>query len=237
MTIYTKEKQFELIEQSPYALMEIENQYEEVCLKAVKKHGGALQYVKNPTENICIEAIKSHSCAFKYVKNPTEKICAEAIKTDSSLINSIKLKTPEICFYLYLDNYNLHHKNKNIQKGVEEFIDTNKLENIIFCIQSESYPMYIYKDLLPRENKDKYTILNLNIEAFNNLEKFLIANNTNNNFIVDSKVDTDILKKIALSNNNLIIIKDNKFDNEYSLYTKLASEIISIDELKKIKFN
>ena len=36
----------------------VEDQTEEICLKAVKQHRYALLYVKEQTEKICLEAVK-----------------------------------------------------------------------------------------------------------------------------------------------------------------------------------
>ena len=67
MPIYTKEEQFKLIEKDWESLIKIDNQYEEVCLEAVKINAYALEYVKEQTPKICLEAVKKDGWVLRYV--------------------------------------------------------------------------------------------------------------------------------------------------------------------------
>ena len=59
------------------------------------------------------------------------------------------------------------------------------------------------------------------------LNDFLIKSNSNNYFIINSDLDIDInsLKKIALSNNKLIVIKDANSEIN-PIYETLANKVI-----------
>ena len=82
MGIYTKEEQFELIEKDWRNLKDIENQYADVCIKAVKQNRFALKYVKDQTEDICLEAVKQNGLVLEYIDREyqTKEIC-KAIPT------------------------------------------------------------------------------------------------------------------------------------------------------------
>ena len=49
-------------------LVEIDNQYKEVCLEAVKQSSWAFQYVKEQTPEICLEAVKQYGSYIKKSK-------------------------------------------------------------------------------------------------------------------------------------------------------------------------
>ena len=78
-------------------IKDIDNQYKEVCLEAVKQNGEALEYVKEQTPEICIAAVKQNGDALQYVKEQTKEICLEAVKQNGYAISKqIKVVIPPI---------------------------------------------------------------------------------------------------------------------------------------------
>lgn len=94
---YTLEEQHEMIEEDWKNLKFILNQYEEVCIEAVKDNGLALLYVNNQPPEICLEAIKENGESLQYVSNQTPEICLEAVKEDGRALEYVKEQTIEIC--------------------------------------------------------------------------------------------------------------------------------------------
>jgi hypothetical protein len=70
----------ETVEQNGLALRLIENQTDEICLKAVKQNGFALRYVNNKTDKICLEAVKQNGLVLRFVEKRTPEICSEAMR-------------------------------------------------------------------------------------------------------------------------------------------------------------
>ena len=217
MPMYTKEEQFKLIEEDWENLKLIENQYEEVCLEAVKQHGGALVYVKKQTSEICLEAVKQNRYLLEYVKEQTEEICLEVIKQDVANIKKIKNKTPKLCFYAFLNNYDLL-KLKYIQKGIDIFINNQSLENNIFSLK-----------IFAKENIDFYPI---DIQSLIYLKGYLLKQN-NNKYVLGDNIGTEILKEIAITNNELIVVDTGNIKN---IHKKLANRIIKEEDFKKEAF-
>lgn len=275
MGIYTKEEQFDLIRKDPTNLKDIENQYEEVCLEAVKndgyvlkyvKHqtneicmeavktyGEALQYVKDKTYDICMQAIKTYGIALKwaknqtlemcleavrqngialeYVENQTQEICIEAIKENSFSIYRCRYRTPMLCFYALLNDFNLLNY-ETLKNEVEIFMkEKNLLKKKVFNIFEVSYTRGI--DL---ENSE-YEWLNLSVKTLEKLEEFIVGENAGNYFVLRNSINIneEILKKIALSNNSLILVKDNEVINPS--YQKFANEIIKEEQLLEFDFD
>ncbi len=85
------------LKENPFNLENIDNQTEEMCMMAVKGHGGCLCYVKNKTEQICIEAVKNYGFAIQYIENPTLEICVIAVKNTSGAIRAIKKRNATLC--------------------------------------------------------------------------------------------------------------------------------------------
>ncbi|MDI3074850.1 hypothetical protein QJL41_09940 [Clostridioides difficile] len=87
----------QLVEVYGSTLKYIDNQTDELCLKAVKGNGVALRYVKKQTEEICIEAVRRDCRALAFVKwdipnSVAYKICMEAIRQDVDSIRFIDWK-------------------------------------------------------------------------------------------------------------------------------------------------
>ena len=256
MGIYTKEEQFKLIREHPLNLEQIDNQFEDVCLEAVKEVGYALQFVKVQTEEICLEAVKQYGTlleyvkeqtpeicleavkqdgyALQYVKEQTENICLEAVKYDGKLIKYVNNKTPKICLYAFLNDFKLLD-NEYIQESIDKIIkNKNNLNKIIFKREIYDYEDefgYDYyqdkvKDLF---NKEKYDFINIDLNSLNYLKEYLLNKNSKNHFILEDNVDyvdINLLKDIALSNNELIIINTGKIKDFHKV---LANKIIKGD--------
>ena len=195
MGVYIKEEQLKLIKEDWRNLEKIDNQYDDVCLEAVKQSEWALKYVKEQTEEMCLEAIKQEGANIQYVKN----------------------KTPELCFYAFLNDYSLLEF-KYIKKGIDEFINNQSLKNSIFSLKE-----------FENTNKSFYK---LDIESFIYLKDYLLKQN-NNKYILDDSIDVEILKDIALSNNELIIVDTESIIN---VHKKLANRIVKEEDLKKESF-
>ena len=75
----------------------VDNQSEELCMKAVEKNGYVLEYVKNKTYNICIKAIETCPMALKYVDNQMYGMCLKAVQLDGLALQYVKCKTHKIC--------------------------------------------------------------------------------------------------------------------------------------------
>lgn len=82
---------FQGVEKDARALKYIEDQSEELCLKAVKKFGCALEYVKHQTPEICMEAVKQDGYALKFVKEQTPVLCLAAVQQDVYALKFVKV--------------------------------------------------------------------------------------------------------------------------------------------------
>ncbi|NBX75348.1 MAG: hypothetical protein EBQ92_02250, partial [Proteobacteria bacterium] len=61
-------------------------QYEKVCMVAVKQNGMALSLVKNQNEEICKEACRQNGYALEYVNFQTPEICRIAVEQNTNVI-------------------------------------------------------------------------------------------------------------------------------------------------------
>ena len=97
----TKEQLKEIanIKKNPQGLKdyELDMQFEELCLAAVKKDGTALKWVKDQTPEICLAAVKQNGLALEYVKDQTPEICLTAVKKNVAALEYVKDQTPEVC--------------------------------------------------------------------------------------------------------------------------------------------
>lgn len=94
----------EAVKQKHYAceaMKLIKKQTDEICLIAVKQDGRALQYVKNQTVDICIAAVKQNGLALKFVNNQNYEICVEAVKQNGMALQFVKQDISNIYFSKY----------------------------------------------------------------------------------------------------------------------------------------
>jgi hypothetical protein len=115
------------INTNPYAITNIKQQTEHLCLEAIKKKPDVFRFVKNKTLNICKEALKSDGYLIEYIdinnrtfdlcmiavkqrglslkyvphskmsKEEYKKICMEAIKNDPYSLSYVVDQTEDIC--------------------------------------------------------------------------------------------------------------------------------------------
>ena len=75
---------------------------EELCLKAVAKHGGSLYFVPPhlKTEAVCMAAVSNDGNALKYVPVQTESICLRAVQQNGESLSDVapNHKTELVCF-------------------------------------------------------------------------------------------------------------------------------------------
>ena len=129
----------------------------------------------------------------------------------------IKNKTPKLCFYAFLNDYDLLNL-KYIQQEIDKFINSNQsLENNIFSLKR-----------FETKNINFYPI---NIKSLIYLKGYLLVQN--NKYILDDSIDVEILKEIALSNNELVIVDIGNIEN---IHRKLANRIIKEEGLEKELF-
>ena len=213
----TKEICLEAVKQDGWALEYVKDQTFEICLEAVKQNGWVLEHVKEQTPEICLAAINEDGESLKYVKKQTEEICLAAIKQNGINIKKVKNKTSKLCFYAFLNDYNLLEI-EYMQKGIDEFINNQFIENNVFSISK-----------FIKKNKNFYT---LDIQSLTYLKDYLLKQK-NNKYILNDSVDIEILKEIALSNNELILVDEGNINN---IHKKLANRIIKEEDLKKESF-
>ena len=132
-------------------------------------------------------------------------------------IKKVKNKTSKLCFYAFLNDYNLLEI-EYMQKGIDEFINNQFIENNVFSISK-----------FIKKNKNFYT---LDIQSLTYLKDYLLKQK-NNKYILNDSVDIEILKEIALSNNELILVDEGNINN---IHKKLANRIIKEEDLKKESF-
>ena len=220
------------VKQNGLALKYVKEQTAEICLEAVKKYGIALKYVKEQTHEICLEAIKRNSQAVKYVKEQTEDICLESVKKNGYAITNCKNYTPKICAYALLENYNLIEYDY-IAKGVTDFLkNTPTLQNKIFCLDKKIY------SYLNNINLNNYELINIDLRSFEKFKNLFLNSSDNNYYIINTEhnlIDNDILKKIAISNNKLLVFKDNNTEVN-PIYNTLANKILTTEELLRESF-
>ena len=208
----------EAVKRSGRALQYIKEQTPEICLEAVKGNGYALEYVKEQTEEMCLEAVKQNGYLIEYVKEQTFEICLEIVKQDGANIKKIKNKTPRLCFYAFLNDYDLL-KLKYIQKGIDKFINSNQsLENNIFSLK---------RFTIKKEN-----LFYIDKQSLIYLKDYLLKQNSNK-YILNDSIDIKILKEIAISNNELIIVDTGNIEN---IHRKLANRIVKEEDLEKESF-
>jgi len=109
----------------------------EICLKAVKQHGGTLQYVKTQTEKLCLEAVKNYGLALQFVNlngsffkmnyKQTPEICLAAVTQYGKALWFVKKQTDEICIAALNQNFDSHNyiNSKNWTSSVREEILKN----------------------------------------------------------------------------------------------------------------
>lgn len=195
----------------------------EICLHAVRKNGLAIQYIskEKQTEEICLAAIKNNVSSAFYIseENYTEKVSLVTVKKSGYCINFIKNKEPILCLYAFLNDFDLIDT-KDIKNGINKFIkDGNKLNNMVFF-----NTMFYIDEIKELFDEDKYDFINLDLRSLNYLKDYLTKENSNNHFILQNHIDLEILKDVALSNNELIIKKTEK-GNINDIHKKIANII------------
>lgn len=233
---FVKEQKYEIaleaVKQNGWALEYIEEQTPEICLEAVKQNPLSIGYVKNQTPEICLEAIQRNPSTICYIQEQTEELCLEAVKRDGLNVKRIKNKTPKLCFYAYLNSPRLSRL-ENIKINIDLFMKENSnLNHKIFCFENEEY-----FNILNNRHNSIYEAIHVDYSSMSDIENYLVQNSSNNYFIFPNwiNIDTDIFKKLALSNNKVILINEAEGDLNV-LYTTLANHIISIDELETFNF-
>lgn len=199
-----------------------EKQTEEICLTAVKQNGWAIQWIseEKQTEEICIEAVKKHGRAIECIseEKQTLNVCLEAVKQNGNAIQYVKNRTPQVCFYAFLNKFSLINK-KYIKDGINDFIEQEmKLRDIVFCQNKTKNKKKINKKF----GVDK-EIVDVDIESLKYLINYLIAKNEKNHFVLEGDVDMDILLKISISDNELILVDR---DNLSNIQKKISNCII-----------
>lgn len=81
---------FELIDQNPFALAYINDQNDELCLKAVKRDGFAIQHVTKQTLAICLAAVNEYDVALEYVNDEFKEECEKWLER-KEIANSDKI--------------------------------------------------------------------------------------------------------------------------------------------------
>ncbi|CCL32420.1 Uncharacterised protein [Clostridioides difficile] len=112
----------------------VDNQFEEVCLMAVRKNGMALRYISNQNYKICLEAVMQNGMALREVmfdklnltKEQEEKLFIEALKQNKLSIKYIRDRKK------YLDIFNIKILEKT--KDAEEVIAIKEDEECLFAI-------------------------------------------------------------------------------------------------------
>ena len=244
MAIYTKEEQLELIKEDWINLYKIDNQYEEVCIEAVKQNGWAIKYVKEQTEEICLEAVKENGRVLEYVKEQTEKVCLEAVKNYGFTLLYVKEQTPKICLEAVKQDIEaLRFVSSNIIKNdYEKFLkyslklDESKygtLENVdlskyCFCIMNDINKIDIINCKDEYINNLKLIICPYDIISKNGFLDYIIKLNSKIAFMIDTSLDESVMKDMIFSNNHLIILK-----NSYTLnkYLNLANYVLNRDNV------
>ncbi|MBQ3422342.1 MAG: DUF4116 domain-containing protein, partial [Romboutsia sp.] len=212
----TEDMCLEAVKQNGKSLQYVKEQTYELCLEAVKQDGLALQYVKEQTEKICVQAIRKNERALRYVKEYTHNIYLELVKMNPNNIKKIVNKTPEMYFYAYLRKYSFL-KDNDIRKGVDEFLKNN------YAITNETF--YLSSS---RSANNKFK---LDIETFKEIKYYLLSQSNNKYILNDNmNIEIDMLKQIALSNNELILVDTG---NIKDIHRILANRIITLEDLEK----
>ena len=79
------------------ALQYVENQTNDICVKAITQDASAIQFVRNQTEDLCMFAVQKNGMVIKYIRNPTTSISYHAVKQNSEALKYIKNQTHDIC--------------------------------------------------------------------------------------------------------------------------------------------
>lgn len=226
----TKKVYLDIIKNNPYTIKYIDKdkQTEELCLEAVKESPDSFKYIHkdNRTYNVCLEAVKRYGEAFIYVpkEHRTEELCLKAVRDEGKLINYIKNKSEKVCLYAFLNDYDLIDR-EYIKDKINDFIQKeNKLENIVFftneCVDSIRKSMYLLEKF---NDYNKYEQIRLDRRSLDYLRNYLIDKNNNNHYILEDTIDIELFKKIAISNNELIITNTG---NVNEIHKKIADMII-----------
>lgn len=234
MANYTKKEQFDLIRSGKFGyekLKEIDNQYEDVCMEALKISANAIEYINNPTEEMKIIAVKNWGHTIRHINNPTEEMKLLAIKNNGWAIRYIEGVNYEGCFN------SIAYMLENLDKVIIDY-ENSKIKNVIFLVAGmeleDYFPEYDieYNGLKIdgyNENGNN-EIFKLPISIFNKLKKYLINCNSDNCFIFDNSVDIETFKEFAVTDNTLIYLDYNE-DNSSDLYKILANKTIGVDSL------
>lgn len=119
------------------ALKYIKNQTYELCISAVKQHGGMLKYVNNKflTEEICKFAIQQCRCALNYVTTDIKSTIYEFHKI-----------TPIENIY----EYAVRHDGWSLQYVKKEFITTEKLfELCVLAVSQNGFVLQYVRNTYP----------------------------------------------------------------------------------------
>lgn len=93
----TKNADFFVEHSGGLALKFVENQSNELCMKAVGINGFALEYVKNKTYDVCMKALDICGMALKYIDNQMYSMCMKAVQANGMTLQYVKCKTQKIC--------------------------------------------------------------------------------------------------------------------------------------------
>ena len=129
----------EAVKQKYYAcnaMQAVKNQTDKICLAAVNNDGMALQFVKKQTHEICIAAVCQNGLALQFVKNPTYEIYMAAVNQNGIALQFVKDDNPDIYFAKYKNIKNDIDKNENFYCSICLTENTDELCQIITCFHS-----------------------------------------------------------------------------------------------------
>ena len=111
----------------------LNNETEEIQLKAVNQIGLSIQYINNPSEEVQLAAVKQTGISIQYIYNPSEQVQLEAVKQDGLSIHYIK----------NIDNILNKYYNYDLYKY---------LEDLYYPFTEEFKESYNYKKYLLEKN-------------------------------------------------------------------------------------
>lgn len=109
----TKMQRYELYlaaQQNPFIVTNLnrsyisDQQYEDICLAAVKLNNEVLECIDRQTSAVCLAAVQSNGMLLRFIKKQTPEICLAAVMQHGCAIIYVHQQTADICLAALLSD-------------------------------------------------------------------------------------------------------------------------------------
>lgn len=89
------------------ALQYVEDQTDDICVRAITQDAGAIRFVRDQTEDLCMLAVQKNGLAVRHIRSPSTNVSYHAAKQNGDALEHIKNQTHDICAAALMHGFTL----------------------------------------------------------------------------------------------------------------------------------